>query len=270
MKLSIIIVTHNNLEYTRECITEIKKYTDDYEIIMIDNASSDGTIEFIKETTDKYILNDHNTGFAHAVNQGLELSEGEYVCLLNNDLLVYRDWSKDLILRLNQLEKDYKVGAVAPIGRGIGNKQDYVQFYGEHGFHEPYTDNYYIFNEGNKVFRNGKYTETKYLTGCCLLMRTELLKVMNGLDENCVCGADDADLSLRLRLKGYKLFVIEDVFVYHYNHKTFISIGHEAEIKLFDKSWNYFNDKWSFLGVSTEKMLYNEEEFYYSNIKNKY
>ena len=268
--LSIIIVTYNNLKYTKECITELKKYSNSsYEIIMVDNGSSDETVEYIKSVANKYILNDKNEGFAKAVNQGLALADSKYICLLNNDLLVYYNWDRELIERFEKLSTKYKVGAIAPVGSGIGNKQDYVTFFGEHGFHFPYTDNYYIFNEGNKIYRKGNYIETKYLSGCCLLMKTELLKGLNGLDEGCVCGADDADLSLTLRTKGYSLFVVDDVFVYHYNHKTFGLIGHDEEMELYNKSWDYFCWKWAYLNVGIDVMLYTEDKFYYNGITNR-
>ena len=79
--LSIIIVTYNNLKYTKECITELKKYSNSsYEIIMVDNGSSDETVEYIKSVANKYILNDKNEGFAKAVNQGLALADSKYIC----------------------------------------------------------------------------------------------------------------------------------------------------------------------------------------------
>ena len=265
--LSIIIVTYNNLKYTKECITELKKYSkSSYEIIMVDNNSTDGTVDYIKSVTEKYILNDKNEGFAKAVNKGLALSDSKYICLLNNDVLVYNNWDVELINKFEVFSREYKVGAIAPIGRGIGNKQDYVTFFGEHGFHFPYTDNYYIFNEGNKIYRHDNYVEAKFLSGCCFFMETKLLKELKGLDEGCVCGADDADLSLTLRTKGYKLFVIDDVFVYHYNHKTFEQLTHEEELGLNEKSWDYFCWKWAYLDVSVDTMLYNEVKFYYDGI----
>ena len=90
--------------------------------------------------------------------------------------------------------------------------------------------------------------------------------LFRSLDEGCVCGADDADLSLTLRTKGYKLFVVDDVFVYHYNHKTFEQLTQEEELGLFNKSWDYFCWKWAYLDVSVDTMLYNEEKFYYDGI----
>lgn len=267
--LSIIIVTYNNLKYTKECVNAIIKNTfNKFELIIIDNGSDEDTIKYIDSLDCNYILNNKNMYFAHAVNQGLELASNKYTVLINNDLIVYKNWDLHLLNTYNFLSKIYKVGAVGPLGRAIGGKQDYVTLYGEHGFLFPYTDNYDIFNLGNHEFRKNDYTETKLLCGGCLLINTELFKSFNGMDEQCVCVADDNDLSMRLRLDGYKLFICEDVFVYHYGHKTFELLESEELNKLIESSWKYFSDKWAYLNKDFNCMLMDSSKFYYDGLFN--
>ena len=93
MKLSVITLTYNKLEYTKKFIESLYKYTKDFELIIVDNGSTDGTVEFLKSLKDvKLILNNENKGFSAGNNQGIELAEGEYIGFLNNDILLYPAW----------------------------------------------------------------------------------------------------------------------------------------------------------------------------------
>lgn len=86
MKTSIVILTHNQLEYTKLCIESIRKYTkkNSYEMIVVDNASIDGTQEWLRQQEDILsIFNDVNLGFPKGCNQGIEVSSGDNILLLN-------------------------------------------------------------------------------------------------------------------------------------------------------------------------------------------
>ena len=99
-KTSIIILTYNNLEYTKKCLESIKKYTEknSYEIIIVDNNSTDGTREYLKKEKNlKVILNDSNEGFPKGVNKGIKIANKENdILLLNNDTVVTTNWLKNL------------------------------------------------------------------------------------------------------------------------------------------------------------------------------
>ena len=96
MKLSIITLTYNNLVYTKKFIESLYKYTKDFELIIVDNGSTDGTVEYLK-TLDglKLILNKENQGFSKGNNQGIEIAQGEYIGFLNNDILLYPNWFEE-------------------------------------------------------------------------------------------------------------------------------------------------------------------------------
>lgn len=92
---SIIILTYNQLDYTKQCIDSIRKYTaaGTYELIVIDNKSTDGTPEWLSQQHDILaVLNDRNEGFPKGCNQGIALAKGENVLLLNNDVIVTPRW----------------------------------------------------------------------------------------------------------------------------------------------------------------------------------
>ena len=80
MKLSIITLTYNNLSYTKKFIESLYKYTQDFELIIVDNGSTDGTVEYLKTLNSvKLILNKENLGFSKGNNQGIGIAEGEYI-----------------------------------------------------------------------------------------------------------------------------------------------------------------------------------------------
>ena len=89
MKTSIIVLTFNGLELNKKCIDSVLKYTDsDFELIIIDNASKDGTPEYLENLTDSRIeimYNKKNAGFAKGNNQGAKKATGETLVFLNND-----------------------------------------------------------------------------------------------------------------------------------------------------------------------------------------
>ncbi len=108
-KTSIIILTYNNLSLTKGCIESIFKYTekDSYEIIVVDNASTDDTVAYLKEQKDiKTIFNSENVGFPKGCNMGIQLaSKDNDILLLNNDTIVTTNWLKNLKICLESDEK---------------------------------------------------------------------------------------------------------------------------------------------------------------------
>src|SRR3990167_478601 len=111
---SIIVVTWNNLNLTKQCVEAIFTHTRNFELIIIDNASTDGTQEYLKTiegakalpggeiVTVKIIYNKENIGFVKANNQGILMSTGKYVCLMNNDIVVSDRWLVKLTRAIEQ------------------------------------------------------------------------------------------------------------------------------------------------------------------------
>jgi len=90
---SIVILTHNQLPYTRLCVESLRLCTvEPHELIFVDNASTDGTVEYLRSLGSKVINNDTNRGFPAAVNQGIQASSGQQILLLNNDCIVTTGW----------------------------------------------------------------------------------------------------------------------------------------------------------------------------------
>jgi len=123
-KTSIIILTYNNLMYNNKCVDSIRKYTkeDSYEMIVVDNNSTDGTREWLMEQNDiKAILNDENVGFPKGCNIGIAAADKENdILLLNNDTVVTPRWLDNL---KTCIYSDDKVGATASITNNCSNYQ---------------------------------------------------------------------------------------------------------------------------------------------------
>lgn len=238
MKTSIVILTYNKLNYTIECIESIRRYTSDgmYEIIVVDNASTDGTQSWLKKQSDlKLILNKENNGFPKGCNQGIEVSNGDYVMLLNNDVVVTHNWLENLLLCLNS---DKKIGVVGPITNSCSNYQSIEVPYETINEMHKFA---YKYNYHDKAL----WEERLKLVGFCMLMKKEIIQHVGWLDERFTPGNyEDEDYSIRIRKKGYKLFLCQDTFVHHYGGVSFTrDKTYEA---LLEKNEKKFNEKWGF------------------------
>jgi len=240
-KVSILILTHNNLEVTKLCLESISKWTDypNYEIIVVDNASSDGTIEYLAQEQQrnnhfKVIFNDVNVGFSRGNNQAIDLSSGEYIVLLNNDCIVTEGWLTNLIKKLD----DPMIGAVGPVTNFSGNESRI-----EVPYHD--LDEMHLFAHKYTREHSGESFEIKMLTMFCIAMRRDLIDRIGKLDERYGMGMfEDDDFSLRIRQAGYKLICIKDVFIHHFGNVTFRLFGEENYRRLLEENRKKFEEKW--------------------------
>lgn len=215
----IIIITWNGLEYTKKCVESIEENTKnvDYRIIFVDNNSTDGTVEFLKQIKNSIILrNEENLGFAKAMNRGFEKVSAKYTVWLNNDTIVTSNWLKKLI---DYLENDPKAGAIGPVSNGTGIIQKVE------GLEEnDYTSISEFGRKISKEFKN-KVVEYHRIAGFCIVMKSELITKIGKLDETFNFGGyDDDDYCKRIRDAGYKILIANDVFIYHKSGATFSQI----------------------------------------------
>src|SRR5262249_28067577 len=139
---SIVVVTHNQLAFTRLCLESLLANTDgpDYEVIVVDNASTDGTADYLRGLAERrpavrVVPNDANRGFAAATNQGLAMAAGGVLVLLNNDTVVSRGWLAGLVRHLS----DRDVGMVGPVTNRTGNEAQVETTYCTYGGFEGFA-----------------------------------------------------------------------------------------------------------------------------------
>ncbi|MFZ7133933.1 MAG: glycosyltransferase [Eubacteriales bacterium] len=239
MKTSIIILTYNQLGVTKECIDSIYRHThqDNMELIIIDNGSTDGTVEYLENISNiKTIFNTTNLGFAVGCNQGLKISTGDNILFLNNDTLVTENWLNNMLSLLYSTEK---IGMVGPVSNYVSGPQQIHVSYHHLSELDAFAENYCKIHsrEHQRVFR---------LVGFCLLVKKEVIHAIGGFDERFKMGSfEDDDLCLRALLHGYELHIAMDSFIHHIGHSTFTG-NQEIDISaLYRENYQKFKSKWN-------------------------
>ncbi|MEF9991459.1 MAG: glycosyltransferase [Romboutsia sp.] len=234
---SIIILTYNQLEYTKLCIESIRKFTlkGSYEIIVVDNNSTDDTPNWLRKQNDlKVIYNLENKGFPAGCNQGIEISNGENILLLNNDTVVTPNWLQNLKKALYSSDT---VGAVGSVSNNCSNYQQIATSYQNISEMLNFATGY---NISNKSF--WKY-KTR-LIGFCYLIKKEVLDKIGLLDEIFSPGNfEDDDLSYRIICQGYNLLLCADAFIHHFGSVSF-SKNSNNFLNTFNKNSIKFKEKW--------------------------
>lgn len=234
---SIVIVTHNQLSYTRRCIDSIRYRTrEPYELIVVDNGSTDGTMEYLESLGEiTLVANAENRGFPAAANQGIRASRGHQVLLLNNDTLVTTGW---LDRMLRALHRDPLVGLVGPCSNNVsGNQQvriNYTALTSLDGFAW----------EWGKA-HDGEFAATDRLVGFCLLIRRAVIDRIGELDERFGIGNfEDDDFTLRAAEAGFRAVIARDAFVHHFGSQTFRASGVDLN-RVLQENAELFRQKWA-------------------------
>ncbi|MDB5343899.1 MAG: glycosyl transferase family 2 [Schlesneria sp.] len=233
---SIIIVTFNELPYTRECVESIRLRTDEpVELIFVDNGSTDGTSDYLKTlSAAQVICNLDNRGFPAAVNQGLQLARGEQILLLNNDTVVSTGW---LCRMLSVFERHSDIGLVGPCSNNVSGSQLIPAKYGDMASMDGFA-----WDWGKLHARETEPTDR--LIGFCLLIRRAVVEQIGGLDERFGIGCfEDDDLCLRALQQGWKAAIARDAFVHHYGSRTFFGSGVDFA-GLLEQNRQKFEEKW--------------------------
>ena len=215
MKTSIVILTHNQLNFTKQCIDSIRKYTayGTYELIIVDNASSDGSVEWLQQQPDLRVLyNSQNEGFPRGCNQGIGIALFDNILLLNNDTIVTPNWLANLTTCLHS---DAAIGAVSAVTNNCSYYQTIATNYQSEA-------ELYSFAQEFNVSNPGLWEDRIKLVGYCFLMKRTVLQKTGLLDERFSPGNfEDDDLSFRILEAGYRLVLCKDTFIHHYGSVSF-------------------------------------------------
>ncbi|WP_336786068.1 glycosyltransferase family 2 protein [Paenibacillus sp. MMO-177] len=232
MLTSIIIPTCNAFPLLRETIATIRKHTKDpYELIVIDNGSTDGTLEYLKRERIIAISLPINTGFPAACNWGMRLARGERLLLLNNDVLVTDGWLSSMH---SVLDSDTSIGLVGPMTNYASGRQQTAM-----------TGRYDEFAAQLQIDENGQREFVKRIIGFCMLFTRSLMQTIGVLDERFSPGHfEDDDYCYRAYLAGYRVAIAKDAFVYHHGSASFRSYAGEDLEDLVRRNRQLFTDKW--------------------------
>lgn len=222
--VSIIIPNFNGRHHLQKCLDSLVTSAVDfnYEVIVVDNASKDDSVSMIKENYPhiNVIRMDRNYRFAKACNEGIKVSRGKYISLLNNDTEVQPDWLQEL---KNALDHRPEVSSCA----------SRVFFYDEKGMLDSVGDCYMITGSAQKIGHRvrgiDKYLEPRLVFGASAsssIYRREMIEKVGLLDEDLFFGQEDVDLSFRAQLMGHKCLYVPTAVVYH---KVSATIGYLSE-----------------------------------------
>lgn len=240
--VSVIVVTYNNLALTKACLTSLDEYTDypAMEIIVVDNASADGSPEFLCEWAEgapnrKLVLNADNLGFAAGNNVGLKIARGEYLILLNNDTHVTPGWVRTLIAHMR---RDPSIGLIGPVTNNIGN---------EAKLEIAYDDMPQMLERSAAFTRRhlGVTFEMHTAAFFCVAMPRAIYDKIGPLDEAFGRGFfEDDDYCRRVEQCGLRIVCAEDVFVHHHLSASFNKLKQTDRQALFDKNRVVYEAKW--------------------------
>jgi len=258
-KTTIIIPTWNSKKYLPFCFNSIFEQTNkDFSIAVIDNGSTDGSVEFIKENYPKTLViqNSKNLGFAHAINQGIKMSKGEYVLLCNTDIILEPNFLEQA---LATIKKDQKIASVggkllkakwSPDELPKPIKTDIIDSLGILISKSHKTE------EINKETRGEQEKEVFGISGALVLLRKSALEDIKYkeeyFDESFFSYKEDVDLAWRLKLAGYKAVINPKAIAYHFR-----GVSQEDERKNRPKLINQLSYKNNLLTIIKNQTLAN-------------
>lgn len=209
VKTSVLIVNTNQKDYIISCLKSLKSVYDnaDFEIIIVDNNSTDGSQEFVEENYPNVkLIKTVNKGFCAANNLGARNAEGEYLILLNPDTKVYKGSLEELVHNLEGKEKTIAVPKILLYDGQSINTVGIINHFTGLGFTKGLGQNI------------DKYTEQEYMnsiSGACFCIRRQDFLDMGGLDEQFFLYMDDAEFSWRLKSEGYKVVYVPNAVICH-------------------------------------------------------
>jgi GT2 family glycosyltransferase len=241
-KTSVVVVTLGKLAFTRMCLETLLTNSRDeaLEVVVVDNGSTDGTCEYLRvlaalDPRVRLVLNPDNAGFARACNQGLAISRGDLLVLLNNDALVPPGW----LGRFREALADPLIGLAGPVTNRIGNEAEIEVAYDTWGG---------FLNEAmaRAAEHAGDLAEIGTVTMFCMAMRREAFEQIGPLDQRFDVGLlEDDDYSLRAHDCGFRTVCLQDLLVHHFGETSFgelVSTGEYGRILAANKE--RFEEKW--------------------------
>lgn len=240
--VSIVILNFNGANYTENCLRSLlQTMYPQFEIILIDNASTDRSFENISKlfgfnSSLILIKNQLNLGFAGGNNLGAKIAKGKYVVFLNNDTEVCSDWLTELV---KVMESDPSIGAAQSKlllfdKKTFDSSGDMVTVFGESFCRGKFEKDEGQYNKVEEVFA---------ARGATMIVRRDLFCEVGGFDEKFFLTCEDTDLSWRMRLAGSKIFYVPTSVVYHAvsasSKNSFQKINHSAKNKIMMIIKNY-------------------------------
>lgn len=242
--VSIVTLSWNAVEFTKIALDSIRAYTSEpYEVIVVDNGSRTETLEYLRAIDDPHVrimYNAKNLGFAVGNNIGMAAARGEFVVILNNDVIVTEGWLDDL---LDPFRRIPTLGVTAPRSNRISGTQlvTDAQYNDAAGIH-AYA------RSRRATWKRSGYSAERAI-GLCLCVARTVIDEVGGFDERFGLGNfEDDDWCIRIRAAGYGIYVCDDVFIHHFGSRSFVANNVDYGAMM-AQNWSAFAAKWSYPAV---------------------
>ena len=241
-RVSVIILTFNNLVLTKNCLTSViqRSNYENLEIIVVDNASTDGTIDYLTgfqrhHSSVKIIANRYNVGFAAGNNLGLAAATGEYLVLLNNDTVVTEGW---VLTMLHHLMDHSDIGLLGAVTNHIGNEAQVEVDYDSLDQMPERSRAYTLTHMGELLF-------LRTVAFFCVMMPRSTYARCGPISEEYGVGFfEDDDYCRKVEKLGLKIACAEDVFIHHHLSASFNKLREKERRALFDRNRAIYEKKW--------------------------
>ena len=239
--VSIVTLSWNAPQFTKLALDSIRAQTPDpYEVVVVDNGSSAETLEYLHAIDDPHvrvIYNETNLGFGRGNNIGIAHARGEFVVILNNDVVVTEGWLDGL---LDPFDRIPWLGVTAPRSNVIAGDQLATD--------ASYSDEVGLARYADERRRRWKaqgYVSERVI-GFCMCIDRRVIDEVGGFDPIYGLGNfEDDDLCIRIRAAGYGIYVCDDVFIHHFGSQSFKAnkVDYAASMA---ENWRRFATKWNF------------------------
>lgn len=253
MKLAVVILNWNGKKLLEQFLPSVIKNTPkQFEIVVVDNASSDDSLSFLKQNFPnvKNISLKENFGFAKGYNEALKQVDAEYYAILNSDVEVTDGW---ILPVLELMDSDKSIAACQPKILSYKNKNQFEYAGAAGGFIDKYG---YAFCRG-RIFNSfeedkGQYDDAEeifWASGAALFIRSDIFHAVGGFDEDFFAHMEEIDLCWRIKNRGYKIVFCPYSFVYHVGgatlskinpHKTYLNFRNNLILLCKNHSSEYF------------------------------
>ena len=191
-KVSIVVPVRYRHDLTKVCLDTIKLYTDNYELIPVQEGEDAEITELLKQEPN-FLHNETPKGYSGALNTGLKVATGDYICFMNNDTVATPGWMDNM---LKAFDHDDHIGLVVPTFWGSGGRQS--------------VD----WNDERTVF--DYISDIMSVIGVCFLVKRQVIEDIGEWDETFFHGGEDFDFAYRLQQAGHDIVIARKSFIYHY------------------------------------------------------
>ena len=223
MKIAVVILNWNGEALLERFLPSVMEHSEGADIYVVDNASTDGSIDFLKQhyPTIGVVQNNVNGGFAKGYNDGLKHIEADLFCLLNSDVEVTENWLGPIIKAFRDIPE---AAIIQPKILDL-KQRDHFEYAGAAGGFIDMLG--YPFCRG-RIFQSiekdeGQYDDIKevfWATGACMFIKSEVFRSLNGFDEDYFAHQEEIDLCWRAKNDGHKVFYVGHSHVYHLGGST--------------------------------------------------